>query len=63
MKSSILAVDSMTFDNGRTEILLSDGKKKNPTKARIPRRRICVQHAYKTVYERKSGNVAATTTT
>jgi len=59
----ILAIDSMTFDNGRTEILLSDGKKEKSDKGSVPRRKICVQHAYKTVYERKSGSVAASTTT
>jgi len=32
----ILAVDSMTFDNGRTEILLSDGKKEKSDKGSNP---------------------------
>ncbi len=32
----ILAVDSMTFDNGETEILLSDGKKEKSDKGSNP---------------------------
>jgi hypothetical protein len=51
----IRAMDSMTFDHGNTEILISEGKKEKTAKGGTPCRNFRVQHAYKSASEQKSG--------
>lgn len=46
----ILAVDSMTFDNGGTEILLSDGKKEKSDKGSNPSpENLCTTRVHKSL--------------